>query len=361
VADAGLPAPVHGLLLGGGYPELQAGRLAGNASMRAAIAAAVRSGLPTYAECGGFMYLVEHLVVGDQVHPMLGILPGRTVVESRLQALGYREVSAGPDNPFLAAGQRARGHEFRYSRYQGPAAVTAAWTVRDREGRVTGAAGLAGPNLVASYIHLHWLSNPDLATNFVQACRSYRSGARAPRPQRTGLVIVYTGEGKGKTSAAMGTALRAAGHGLRVLVVQFIKGRVRSGELRRLGELSGVEVVSGGLGTTRGAEAEAGLEPHLEAIGGTWRLVRERALSGQVDLVVLDEVNYVLSNARLRAALPVAEVIEFLRDRPPGLHVVLTGRNAPPEVVEAADIVTELKPIKHCLGRGVRAQAGIEY
>lgn len=214
---------------------------------------------------------------------------------------------------------------------------------------------------MASYIHLHWLSNPDLAANFVQACRSYRSGARAPRPQRTGLVIVYTGEGKGKTSAAMGTALRAAVHGLRVLVVQFIKGRVRSGELRRLGELSGVEVVSGGLGTTRGAEAEAGLEPHLEAIGGTWRLVRERALSGQVDLVMLDEVNYVLSNARLRAALPVAEVIEFLRDRPPELHVVLTGRNAPPEVVEAADIVTELKPIKHCLARGVRAQAGIEY
>lgn len=175
--------------------------------------------------------------------------------------------------------------------------------------------------------------------------------------QRRGLVIVHTGEGKGKTTAALGLALRALGQGMRVLVIQFVKGPWRAGE-HRMAERLGpdLEIIPTGTGFVSPEVREWPPEAR-QAVRDGWALARERVLAGAADLIVLDEVNYLLH----WGALPVSEVLELLRNRPPGQHIVLTGRDAPPELIEAADLVTEMCALKHPHDQGVKAQRGIEY
>ena len=181
--------------------------------------------------------------------------------------------------------------------------------------------------------------------------------------KRKGLVIVYTGDGKGKTSAALGAAMRALGHGWRVLILQFFKGDwpVIYGELELAKRLyPQFEVLQLGRGFVKIMGDKKPFNEHLEAAQAAVKLARERMLSGQYDLIILDEVNYALGYLDFKL-IELKDVLELIREKPPEMHLILTGRNAAPEVIEAADLVTEMREIKHPMGKGIPAQQGIDY
>ncbi|HYN14554.1 MAG TPA: cob(I)yrinic acid a,c-diamide adenosyltransferase [Terriglobales bacterium] len=174
---------------------------------------------------------------------------------------------------------------------------------------------------------------------------------------RRGLIIVNTGPGKGKTTAAMGTALRAVGQGMKVLMLQFLKGSWHYGELDAV-KAFGDNFIMKQMG--RGFVKVGGTEPDPEdvkMVEEAWNESREAILSGQWDLVVLDEINYAISYGMLDPA----KVVEALKQKPEMVHVILTGRNAHPTIVELADTVTEMRQVKHAYEKGVEAQRGIEY
>jgi cobyrinic acid a,c-diamide synthase len=175
IADAHLPPGLNGLYLGGGYPELHAAVLSANASMRAAVAGFAKSGGAIYAECGGLMYLSEAIV--DQAgnsHPMVGVFPTRARMQSRLAALGYVEVEGVDANSWLQPDERARGHEFRYSRIdEMPPQVERIYRIASRGAETREGFRLGAT--VASYIHLHFRSCPRFAAQFVTACTNTKS------------------------------------------------------------------------------------------------------------------------------------------------------------------------------------------
>jgi cobyrinic acid a,c-diamide synthase len=168
--DRGLP-DVHGLYLGGGYPEEHAPALAGNGPMREALRAFARDGGPVYAECGGLMALSQAIRTRDGVeHPMFGVLPGVAVMRDRLAALGYVEVETRAPSLLGPAGLRLRGHQFRYSELEGvPDAAPRVYTVRGRRAAAA-LEGYAQGSVLASYVHVHWASCPEVAAAFVEAC-----------------------------------------------------------------------------------------------------------------------------------------------------------------------------------------------
>jgi cob(I)alamin adenosyltransferase len=174
---------------------------------------------------------------------------------------------------------------------------------------------------------------------------------------RRGLIIVNTGPGKGKTTAAMGTALRAVGNGMRVLMLQFLKGSWHYGELdavEAFGDKFVMKQMGRGFVKVGGAETDP---EDVRMVEEAWREAEAAILSGQWDLVVLDEINYAISYGMLDPA----KVVETLTRRPELVHVILTGRNAHPTIVEIADTVTEMREVKHAYQKGVLAQRGIEY
>jgi cob(I)alamin adenosyltransferase len=177
----------------------------------------------------------------------------------------------------------------------------------------------------------------------------------AAKTVEKGLLIVHTGKGKGKSTAAFGLALRAIGQGFKVGVVQFVKGRWESGEreaLARFGDSITIAVM--GEGFTWETQDRA---RDIKAAEAAWAAAKEMILAPAPDLVVLDEINIALRYDYL----PVADVIAILAKKPPMKHVVLTGRNAPAELIAAADLVTEMTEIKHPFRAGVKAQRGIEF
>jgi cob(I)alamin adenosyltransferase len=170
-----------------------------------------------------------------------------------------------------------------------------------------------------------------------------------------GLVQVYTGEGKGKTSAAFGLALRAMGRGLKVYVIQFIKGGFDYGELYVVKRLPNLELKSFGRG-----KFVRDLPPKKEDIKlakEAFELAKEVVNGGQHDVVVLDEINVALHLKLLKNE----EVVDLIRRKPKHVELILTGRYAPLEVVELADLVTEMKEVKHPFTKGVESRKGIEY
>ena len=171
---------------------------------------------------------------------------------------------------------------------------------------------------------------------------------------KQGLLIVNTGNGKGKTTAALGAALRAAGTGMKVCIIQFLKGSWKYGELESLKKIPEIEILQMGTGFTWEKES---LDEDRKLARIAWDKCREAALSGKYGMVIFDEINYVLHYG----LLDVHEVLQFLRERPEGLHIILTGRNAPEAVQELADTVTEMREVKHHFKKGVKAQEGIEY
>ncbi|WP_106627764.1 cob(I)yrinic acid a,c-diamide adenosyltransferase [Selenomonas massiliensis] len=174
-----------------------------------------------------------------------------------------------------------------------------------------------------------------------------------------GLVIVHTGEGKGKTTAALGMAVRAWGNGMRVLILQFIKGSWAYGELEAIKALSSVrpyiEIRQGGLGfSQRGSGAEA---EHRSAAHALLQTAADELYANTWDMIILDEFNYAYSFG----FISLAELDRLLAVRPNRTHLIFTGRNAAQELIERADLVTEMNLVKHPFQKGIKAQKGIEF
>lgn len=172
-----------------------------------------------------------------------------------------------------------------------------------------------------------------------------------------GLAAVITGEGKGKTTAALGMAMRALGHGFPVVMIQFIKGSRDYGELTAAARFSpSFEILPMGRGFVHVNPGNPDRED-VEAARKAWQEARERILSGRYFMVILDEIN----NAVSYGLLPAEEVVEMIKARPDGVNLVLTGRDAHPDVIAAADLVSEVREIKHPYRQGIRARKGIEF
>jgi cob(I)alamin adenosyltransferase len=170
-----------------------------------------------------------------------------------------------------------------------------------------------------------------------------------------GLVMVHTGKGKGKSTAAFGVVFRAIGNGMRVGVVQFVKGKWETGERKVLEAFPDqVEFATMGEGFTWETQDRA---RDIEAARGAWEKAKAMIMDENIQVVLLDELNIVLRYDYL----PIDEVIEFLKTKPEMKHVIITGRNAKDELIEFADLVTEMEMIKHPFRSGVKAQKGIEF
>jgi cob(I)alamin adenosyltransferase len=173
-----------------------------------------------------------------------------------------------------------------------------------------------------------------------------------------GLLIVYTGGGKGKTTAALGMAVRSTGYGRRTLILQFIKGSWRYGEIDGLKRLAPeVEFLQGGEGFVGIVDDDKPREDHAAAAQAALALARARVASDSYDLVILDEINYAVD----LGLIALDDVIALVKDRPPRLDLVLTGNHAAPEIVELADLVTEMREIKHPYQRGLKAKKGVDF
>ncbi|MGI6308731.1 MAG: cob(I)yrinic acid a,c-diamide adenosyltransferase [Dethiobacteria bacterium] len=171
-----------------------------------------------------------------------------------------------------------------------------------------------------------------------------------------GLVLVYTGNGKGKTTAALGLALRAIGHGQRVFMVQFMKSDPGYGEIQAITKyLPAFKVVQSG--KNKMLPDGSLINDNLDVIREGFSKGKEALMSGEYDLVIFDEINIVMERGRLA----VQEVLEMLTARPERVNVILTGRHAPEEIINFADLVSEVKEIKHPYRQGVKARAGMEF
>jgi len=178
---------------------------------------------------------------------------------------------------------------------------------------------------------------------------------RSSRPSRKGLVQVFTGDGKGKTTAALGMALRALGHDMKVFVAVFMKGDYPYGEWEALARFPNITIARFGFRTftdPKNVKPEEREQARLALAAA-----RDAMLSGEYDLVILDEVNV----AVLFELIPVDDVVALIKDRPPQVELIFTGRRANPKVVELADLVTECVKVKHPFDKGTRARPGIEY
>ena len=176
--------------------------------------------------------------------------------------------------------------------------------------------------------------------------------------RQTGLIIVYTGNGKGKTTAALGTALRACGYGKKVLMIQFLKGTIQSGELHAAKKLAALlEIIPAGRGYYKIKGDAATEEDHKSAAQNALRLAHKALKSKKYFLVILDEVNVAL---KLKL-IAVQDILNLLDKKPAKLHLILTGRNAHRLIRECADLVTEFRNVKHPFDEGITAQMGIDF
>ena len=170
----------------------------------------------------------------------------------------------------------------------------------------------------------------------------------------TGLIIVNTGNGKGKTTAALGLLLRAWGHNMKVVMLQFVKSSTADYGEHRAVRLMGMEIVTRGAGFTRRGKND---EVNKRLATELWDMAKDKINSGAYHMVILDEFTYPLQYGWLS----IEEVIDVLKQRPGEVHVVITGRDAPQELIDFADAVTENKEVKHHLRKGIKAQAGVEF
>lgn len=176
--------------------------------------------------------------------------------------------------------------------------------------------------------------------------------------EKIGLVLVFTGNGKGKTTAALGTVLRAAGYNMNACIIQFMKGDIYSGEIdgiKKLGQ--NVEFYVMGKGFFINKDNSSIYSEHKAKAQEAIRLAREKILSGKFDILVLDEIN----NAVSLNLIDISQVIELIDIKPPLMHLILTGRDAHHDIIKRANIVTEMKEIKHSYHQNIEPQKGIDY
>jgi len=169
------------------------------------------------------------------------------------------------------------------------------------------------------------------------------------------LLIVNTGDGKGKTTAALGQVFRALGHGFKVCVLQFLKGTWKYGELKAARRFNGLlEIHALGKGFTWRSE---NIQEDVELAKEAWDYAKRVIRSGKFNMVVLDELTYLISYGMV----PEKDILDCLENRPSGLHIVVTGRDASKALTDLADIVTEMREIRHCFHQGIKGQRGIEF
>jgi cob(I)alamin adenosyltransferase len=175
-----------------------------------------------------------------------------------------------------------------------------------------------------------------------------------PTKKRKALTIVYTGNGKGKTTAALGVLLRAWGRGMKVVMLSFMKNENSNYGEERAARKLGVDIVPLGEGFTW---LSKDIEKDKATAQRCWALCREKIDDGSYDIVILDEITYPINYGWL----DIDEVLAALRNRPPDLHVILTGRDAPQQLIDYADLVTEMTEVKHPFQAGIKAQPGIDF
>ena len=196
--------------------------------------------------------------------------------------------------------------------------------------------------------------DPEQPDSTAEAVEQWRGRWEGLFPKKQPLVLLYTGDGKGKTTSALGVTMRAWGRGWKVCWLQFIKSTTSHYGETRAAERMGIEMIPLGDGFTW---LSKDLEKDISLAMECWTLAREKIESAQYDLVVLDEITYPVTYGWL----DVEEVIEVLRNRPPDVDIIMTGREAAPELVEFADLVTEMTEVKHPFQQGIKAQPGIDY
>ena len=175
---------------------------------------------------------------------------------------------------------------------------------------------------------------------------------------KDGLVIVYTGNGKGKTTAALGLAMRAVGYDHKVCMLQFIKGSWHYGEMDSSKKLEpNFELIAVGKGFVGILDDNSPREEHEKYAAEAVRICREKIFSEKYDVIILDEVNYAIT----LGLIDVQEIIKIIKEKPSDLDLVLTGRDVKEEIVELADLVTEMKEIKHPFKSGIKAKKGIDF
>jgi len=175
---------------------------------------------------------------------------------------------------------------------------------------------------------------------------------------KDGLVIVYTGKGKGKTTAALGIALRAVGHNYKICMIQFIKGSWHYGEMTSSKRLEPeFELTAIGKGFVGIIDDNTPIEKHKKIADEALRLCREKIRSENYDIVILDEINYAINLGLVK----LEDVLDIIKIRPPHVNLVLTGNYARDEIIDVADLVTEMKEIKHPFKSGVKAKKGIDF
>jgi cob(I)alamin adenosyltransferase len=174
-------------------------------------------------------------------------------------------------------------------------------------------------------------------------------------PGRNGLVHVYTGNGKGKTTAALGLALRACGHDLKIHIIQFMKGNIDYGELKSIAKIDGITLVQGGREDFVNPDDPDPID--LKLARDAFELAKKIVNGGEYDMVILDELNITTA----WKLIPLPEVIELIRCKPDDVELVLTGRYAPDELLALADYVTEMREVKHPYEKGIDACDGIEH
>ncbi len=196
------------------------------------------------------------------------------------------------------------------------------------------------------------------AGKFIRAESAQVPVTRLEPKVRQGLVLVITGHGKGKTTTALGLALRACGHGLRICLIQFMKGDLYAGEWDGVKKMAcSMELIATGKGFCGIQGNPYPYQEHRANAQEAIKLAREKLASGQVDLLILDEIN----NALHLKLVDLEQVLQLIRTKPPLTHLVLTGRDAAPEVMELADTVSEIREIKHAYRQGIEPQPGIDY
>ncbi|MCG2790927.1 MAG: cob(I)yrinic acid a,c-diamide adenosyltransferase [Actinomycetia bacterium] len=180
------------------------------------------------------------------------------------------------------------------------------------------------------------------------------------KDSKKGLVLINTGNGKGKTTAALGLALRAAGHNFKVLILQFIKAPYyRTGEakiMEKLKPLIEIEQLGRGFIKFKNGRPELTKE-EIDNANESFKYAREKIYSSKYDMVILDEINNLIDYGLLK----VEDVVDLIKNKPVKLCIVLTGRNAPCKLIDIADTVTEMKEVKHAFSKGIKARKGIEY
>ena len=196
----------------------------------------------------------------------------------------------------------------------------------------------------------------DIHAAKMRRIKEARDRMMAGKSGEKGLLIVHTGKGKGKSSSAFGMVMRCLGHGMKVGIVQFVKGKWETGERTLLEKLGGdqLSITAMGEGFTWETQDRA---RDIKAAETAWTRAKEMIADPSIDLVLLDEINIVLRNDYI----DIADVVATLTAKPAGQHIVCTGRNAKPELIEAADLVTEMTEIKHHFRAGYKAQIGMEF